>query len=43
MPLVTSTTWDQFLTAHPNAHLLQTTAWAQLKAAFGWDFAHVIS
>ncbi len=43
MPLVNSATWDQFLISHPNAHLLQTNAWAQLKAAFGWDFAHVIA
>lgn len=43
MPLVNAATWDQFLTAHPNAHLLQTSQWAQLKAAFGWDFAHVVS
>jgi lipid II:glycine glycyltransferase (peptidoglycan interpeptide bridge formation enzyme) len=43
MPLINSVTWDQFLTSHPNAHLLQTSPWAQLKTAFGWDFAHVIA
>ena len=43
MPLVSPTTWDTFLAQHPNAHLLQTSQWAQLKAAFGWDFAHVIA
>jgi peptidoglycan pentaglycine glycine transferase (the first glycine) len=28
--------WDTFVTAHPRAHLLQTSAWGDLKAAFGW-------
>lgn len=42
MPLISQPAWDTFLAAHPNAHILQTSAWAQLKAAFGWDFAHVV-
>jgi lipid II:glycine glycyltransferase (peptidoglycan interpeptide bridge formation enzyme) len=29
--------WDAFVTAHPRAHLLQLSAWGQLKAAFGWE------
>ncbi len=28
--------WDAFVTAHPRAHLLQLSAWGELKAAFGW-------
>lgn len=28
--------WDAFVSAHPRAHLLQTSAWGELKAAFGW-------
>lgn len=28
--------WESFLARHPNAHLLQTAAWGELKAAFGW-------
>jgi peptidoglycan pentaglycine glycine transferase (the first glycine) len=43
MPLVSQPTWDAFLAFHPNAHLLQTSQWGQLKAAFGWDFAQVIA
>jgi lipid II:glycine glycyltransferase (peptidoglycan interpeptide bridge formation enzyme) len=31
----TPTTWDNFITAH-YGHLLQTWAWGQLKAGFGW-------
>ncbi|HML24938.1 MAG TPA: peptidoglycan bridge formation glycyltransferase FemA/FemB family protein [Aggregatilinea sp.] len=29
--------WDQFVAGHPRAHLLQTSAWGDLKAAFGWE------
>jgi peptidoglycan pentaglycine glycine transferase (the first glycine) len=36
-----STGWDAFLKDHPEAHLLQTGAWAALKSAFGWS-AHAV-
>lgn len=29
--------WDQFVTQHPRAHLLQLPAWGELKGAFGWE------
>ena len=29
--------WDAFVRQHPRAHLLQTSAWANLKHAFGWE------
>lgn len=29
--------WDFFVTAHPAAHILQTSLWGALKAQFGWD------
>lgn len=28
--------WDAFVASHPVGHVLQTTAWARLKSAFGW-------
>ncbi len=28
--------WDEFLSDYPDAHLLQTRAWGELKSAFGW-------
>ncbi|MBI3362400.1 MAG: peptidoglycan bridge formation glycyltransferase FemA/FemB family protein [Chloroflexi bacterium] len=28
--------WDSFVAAHPGGHILQTSAWGELKAAFGW-------
>ncbi|HLE16549.1 MAG TPA: peptidoglycan bridge formation glycyltransferase FemA/FemB family protein [Anaerolineales bacterium] len=37
MPLLSRSEWDAFLAAFPDAHLLQTTAWGELKAAFGWE------
>jgi len=29
--------WDTFVAAHPGGHLLQSYAWGELKAAFGWE------
>jgi len=29
--------WDDFVRAHPHGHILQTSAWGQLKSAFGWQ------
>ena len=36
MPIVSLSDWNQFLSRHPNAHLLQTGEWGELKSAFGW-------
>ena len=36
MPIISLTDWNHFLTGHPNAHLLQTGEWGELKSAFGW-------
>ena len=29
--------WDAFVQAHPHGNILQTSAWGQLKSAFGWQ------
>ena len=29
--------WDSFVSAHPRGHFLQTSAWADVKAEFGWS------
>lgn len=34
--------WDRFLQHFPDAHLLQTGAWGELKSAFGWKAVHVV-
>src|SRR5688572_24871170 len=36
MPIVSLTEWNQYLQKHPNAHLLQTGEWGELKSNFGW-------
>ena len=28
--------WDRFVVSHPDGHVLQSSAWAELKSAFGW-------
>lgn len=42
MPILTSAAWDEFIRAHPNAHLLQTRAWGELKAGFGWEAVRLV-
>jgi peptidoglycan pentaglycine glycine transferase (the first glycine) len=43
MPIVSLSDWNQFLSAHLNAHLLQTGEWGELKSAFGWKPVRVVS
>ncbi|NWG34115.1 MAG: peptidoglycan bridge formation glycyltransferase FemA/FemB family protein [Chloroflexi bacterium] len=43
MPLVSLPDWNQFLSRHPNAHLLQTGEWGELKSAFGWKPIRIVS
>jgi len=43
MPEVTFSQWRDFVAAHPDIHLLQTAEWGELKSAFGWTPARIIS
>jgi peptidoglycan pentaglycine glycine transferase (the first glycine) len=36
MPELSASDWNLFLKNFPNAHLLQTAPWGELKASFGW-------
>ena len=36
MNLLTPEEWEAFLAGYPNAHILQTSEWGQLKNHFGW-------
>ena len=36
MPIASLAEWNQYLQHHPDAHLLQTGEWGELKSAFGW-------
>jgi len=33
--------WDRFVATHPQAHVLQTAPWGQLKSRFGWEAERV--
>ena len=35
--------WNRFLEGHPNAHILQTGEWGELKGGFGWDAVRIVS
>jgi peptidoglycan pentaglycine glycine transferase (the first glycine) len=37
----TMKSWDTFVARHPQAHLLQTTPWGELKSRFGWSAERV--
>ena len=43
MPIVSLTDWNHFLSQHPNAHLLQTGEWGELKSAFGWKPVRIVN
>jgi lipid II:glycine glycyltransferase (peptidoglycan interpeptide bridge formation enzyme) len=43
MALLSALEWDKFLSQFPNAHLLQTSAWGELKDAYGWATFRVAS
>jgi peptidoglycan pentaglycine glycine transferase (the first glycine) len=42
MPEVPLTDWNTFLAEHPNAHILQTGEWGELKSAFGWETVRLV-
>jgi peptidoglycan pentaglycine glycine transferase (the first glycine) len=42
MAVVSLADWTGFLQKYPDAHLLQTPQWGELKSAFGWDSIHLI-
>ncbi len=43
MPIVSLAEWNQYIEQSPNAHLLQTGAWGELKSAFGWKAVRILS
>jgi lipid II:glycine glycyltransferase (peptidoglycan interpeptide bridge formation enzyme) len=40
--IVSLADWNHFLLQHPNAHLLQTGEWGELKSAFGWKPVRIV-
>jgi peptidoglycan pentaglycine glycine transferase (the first glycine) len=43
MPELSAIQWEDYLVGFPNAHILQTRAWGDLKSAFGWEAVYVIA
>lgn len=43
MPEISASAWEGFLVAFPNAHILQTARWGELKASFGWSVIRLIA
>ncbi|HEX7974194.1 MAG TPA: peptidoglycan bridge formation glycyltransferase FemA/FemB family protein [Anaerolineales bacterium] len=41
MTLLSISEWEEFLSSYPDAHILQTGAWGELKAGFGWETARL--
>lgn len=41
MQLLKPQAWDRFTEDHPEAHILQTSPWGELKSAFGWKPRYV--
>jgi lipid II:glycine glycyltransferase (peptidoglycan interpeptide bridge formation enzyme) len=41
MPEISFSEWNEFLTEHPGAHILQSGEWGELKSAFGWEAVRV--
>ena len=40
--IVSLTDWNHFLSQYPNAHLLQTGEWGELKRDFGWTPVRIV-
>ncbi len=43
MTIINSLEWNNFLANHPDAHVLQTSAWGELKSAFNWEAQYFVS
>ncbi|MBI4771101.1 MAG: peptidoglycan bridge formation glycyltransferase FemA/FemB family protein [Chloroflexi bacterium] len=41
--LLTAPEWERWLEGHPQTHLLQTAAWGELKATFGWQPVRLVA
>lgn len=43
MPQVSFQRWQEFIAQQPNPHILQSAEWGELKRAFGWELARILS
>jgi peptidoglycan pentaglycine glycine transferase (the first glycine) len=37
MPVATPAEWSAYFASHPEAHILQSAGWGELKSHFGWE------
>ena len=42
MPEVSLSEWNEFLKKHPDAHILQSGEWGELKSDFGWEAVRLV-
>jgi len=42
MPEIRLSEWNEFIRSHPEAHILQTGEWGELKSAFGWEAVRMV-
>jgi lipid II:glycine glycyltransferase (peptidoglycan interpeptide bridge formation enzyme) len=43
MPIFSLSDWNKFLSTQPNAHLLQTGEWGELKSMFEWKPVRIVN
>lgn len=43
MTILTPAEWNDFLSKCPDAHLLQSASWGELKSSFGWEPVRLVS
>jgi len=43
MPVINAEEWENFLLTFPEAHILQTRQWGDLKSQYGWKVTRVIA
>jgi lipid II:glycine glycyltransferase (peptidoglycan interpeptide bridge formation enzyme) len=43
MPELNNAEWDGFLSRFPDAHILQSSGWGELKSASGWEVHRLVS
>lgn len=42
MPEISWSEWDEFISQHPDAHILQSGMWGEFKENFGWDAVRLV-
>jgi len=43
MTTISASDWEAYISRHPDAHILQSRAWGDLKSSFGWEVARFLT